>query len=339
MERTSQLKFRTCSLVLAASGLCFLAGWNIAAQRSLVREKIRPIEIAEPGGNAAVPTIVGEAARGRSLSGGGTFAALLGMEAAAASLKPEDWPRLWRKRMRTREHHGLAREWVKADPHGAFNAALAAADDPSLSDQEGYDYQYLGRAAIGELFSSSLPEALHGMREWREKYGEYPSLDCLHLLVTGDAAQKAALVDLLRKEGEETVDAGNIGDALNVLEALSQPGMPSRPDLQGRIVWESIKTQPSETVEWILKQAMPTSPKLLERALNGFRSAEVVGSSQETTEALVRLLEIAPGDLVDQYAEEFVYRKAAYDPEGARLWAEDHVPEANLKRVLQKLVK
>ena len=177
------------------------------------------------------------------------------------------------------------------------------------------------------------------MSEWREKYGEYPSLDCLHLLVTGDAAQKAALVDLLRKEGPEKVGAGKIGDALNVLEALSQPGMPSRPDLQGRIVWETIKTQPRETVEWILKQARPTSPKLIERALNGIRSPDLVGCSKEGTEAMERLLEIAPRDMVDSYAETFADRKALYDPEGARLWAQDHVPEAHLKRVLEQLPK
>ncbi len=337
MERARKLKLRTYSLVLAASGLCFLAGWNIAGRRSLVSDQTRPTENTEPNGNATVPHQIGETVQSSSLSGGGTFAALLAMEAEAAGLKPEDWARLWRKRMRTGEHNGLARHWVKADPLGALKAALAAADEASLSDQESYDFQYLGGAAIDELFSRSLPEALRGMSEWRETYGAYPRLDCLHLLVTGDAAQKAALADFLRKEGPEKIHARITGDSLNVLEALDQPGMPSRPDIQGDIVWETIQTRPVETVDWMLKQAQPISPKLMERALNGFRA--VVGSSRETTEAMERLLEIAPPDMVDEYAEDIVSRKASYDPEGARLWAEEHVPEAKLKEVLQELAK
>ncbi|RYD24754.1 MAG: hypothetical protein EOP86_28195, partial [Verrucomicrobiaceae bacterium] len=235
------------------------------------------------------------------------------MKEEAARLKPEDWPRLWRQRMRTREHYGLIRKWVETDPRGALKAALTAAGEPSLSSQEGYDFQYLGRAAINELFSRDLPEALRALKEFRETYGEYPGLDCLHLLVTGNAARKAALVDLLRREGPEKVPAGKIGDALNVLEALSQPGMPARPDIQGGIVWENIQTQPRETVDWILKQEQPLNPMLMERALNGLRSAQPVGSSKEKMEAMERLLEKAPAHVVDQYAEEFTYLKAAYD--------------------------
>lgn len=339
MERARGLKLRTALLCLAGSGLCFLAGWNMVTLQSPVRDKIPSIKNPGTAGNAASSSPSGEGRPGSSLAGGGTFAALMAMETEAARLKPEDWPRLWRQRMRTREHYGLIRKWVEVDPRGALKAALAAAGEPSLSSQEGYDFQSLGRAAINELFSRDPAEALRAMKDFKETYGEYPGLDCLHLLVTGDAAQRAALVDLLRRDGPEKVSAGTTGDALNVLEALSRPGMPARPDIQGGIVWENIQTQPRETVDWILKQEQPLNPLLMERALNGLRSAQPLESSKEKMEAMGRLLERAPAHKVDEYAEEFTYLKAAFDPEGARQWAEDHVPEARLKQVRENLAK
>ena len=51
------------------------------------------------------------------------------------------------------------------------------------------------------------------------------------------------------------------------------------------------------------------------------------------------LLNVAPVHEVAQYAESFTCLKAAFDPEGARRWAEEHVPEARLKQVLEKLGK
>ncbi len=339
MERARPLKLRAAALALAGTGLCFIVGWTLAAPRSQERGRVPVAENKEAPSNTAAPDLPEETEPGSSLSGGGTFAALIAMDAEAARLKPEDWPRLWRERMRTGEHYGLTRAWVKADPRGALKASLAAADELSLSDQEGYDFQYLGEAAINELFSRDLPSALPAMRDWREKYGEYPSLDCLHLLVSGDAAQKAALVEFLSNDGPGKLRVRKTGDPLRVLEALNQPGMPARPDLQEQIVHEAIQSRPAETVDWILKQTGPMSPGLMERALNGLRSAGDERSPRETTEAMERLLEVASPDMADGYAEEFAYRKAAYDPEAARRWAEEHVPEARLKQVLERIAK
>lgn len=337
MERPLQLKLRTVSLVLAGTGLCFLAGWTLAAPRSPLKGSVPMAKQKEDPRDAAARNPAGESGTGNFLLRGGTFAAMVAMDAEAAGLKPEDWPRLWRERMRTREHNGLILPWVKADPRGALKAALAAADDLSLSDQEGYDFQYLGQSAIMELFSLDLPSALTAMRNWREKYDTYPNLDCLHLLVSGDAAQKAALVELLRQEGAEKVRFGKTGKPLEVLDVLNQPGMPARPDLQQQIVYEAIQSRPGETVDWILKQAGPMIPVMADSALNSLRSAE--GSPREITEAMERLLAAAPPDTVDGYAEEFALRKAAYDPAGARRWAEEHVPEARRKQVLEMLAK
>lgn len=179
------------SAVMAGTVALFALGWW--GGRMMLPAAENPVAKI-PGPAAAPAGFLSDQRGAATLSPSrGTFRDLVYGEKVLAARTSEEWHAAWREHLRHQNDWGLLRQWAVGDPHGAFRTAVEAAGRLPVENQEHYDHQALGNAAINQLFRQDPKAAVAAMRKWAELYGAYPSIDCLHLLVTGTDAQKAAL--------------------------------------------------------------------------------------------------------------------------------------------------
>src|SRR5690606_1083196 len=109
---------------------------------------------------------------------------------------------------------------------------------------------------------------------------------------------------------------------------LSREGSGARPEIAPSLVRTSAFKRPVETAEWLLQREGPVPESLLKMVLEeGSWSGRDFPLPPRSATLYERLLEKAPPGMADRLAGNCAKLKARFDPEDARRWAEEHVPE------------